>query len=219
MRWCQGVPQACTPWRADVAGAPSRSWGRAVGQRTPEGWRSLSFLRPPLGRSPRAPVVAMCPPCLGGLGAVWGAVPRSLAQALGRPQAPLAACPWRVVPPTAGRPPTLGRRRWMSWTLRLPPGGGPSENGGDVRPFGAGPLGPASGIAGRWCPLGAGVVRTPVVPVHTPMEDDSPCRGRRRAAAATGSARVPAPPASFRCAVLHPRSVRTARAPPRGERP
>ena len=127
MRLCQGVPLAITSWRAPVAGAPSRSWWRAVGQRTPEGRRSLSFLCPPLGRSRRAHVVATCPPCLGGLGAVGRAVPPSLAQALGWPQAPLAACPWRVVPPTAGRPLTLGGRRRMSWTLRPPPGGGPRE--------------------------------------------------------------------------------------------
>ena len=123
----QGVPQACTPWRAPVAWAPSRSLRRAVGQRTPEGRWSLSFLRPPIGRSRRAPVVATCPLCLGGLGAVGGTVPRSLAQALGRPQAPLAACPWRVVPPTALRLLTLAGRRRMSWTLRPPPGGCPRE--------------------------------------------------------------------------------------------
>ena len=127
MRWCQGVPQARTLEMAPVAGAPSRSWRRAVGQRTPEGRRSLSFLRPPLGRSRRAPVVAMGPPCFGGLGAVQGAVPPSLAQALRRPQAPLAACPWRVVPPTASRPLTLGGRRRMSWTLRPLPGRGRRE--------------------------------------------------------------------------------------------
>ena len=127
MRWCQGVPQARTPLRAPVAGAPSRSWRRAVGQRTPEGRRSLSFLRPPLGSSRPAPVIAMCPGCLGGLGAVGGPVPPSLAQALGRPQAPLTACPWRVVPASAGRPLTLGGRQRMSWTLRLPPSGGPRE--------------------------------------------------------------------------------------------
>ena len=82
MRWCQGVPQARPPWRAPFAGAPSRSWRRAVGQRTAEGRRSLSFLRPPLGRSRRAPVAAMCPPWLGGLWAVGGAVPPLLGQAL-----------------------------------------------------------------------------------------------------------------------------------------
>ena len=160
MRWCHGVPQARTPWRAPVAGASGRSWRRAVGHRTPEGRRSQSFLRPPLGRSRRAPVVAMRPQCLGGLavlhlgwgtpwcrrpvgrvvgarlrdrchrpslagGGVGGAVPPPLAQALGGPRGPLAACPWRVVPPSAGRPPTLGGRRRMSWMLRLPPGGGP----------------------------------------------------------------------------------------------
>ena len=127
MRWCQGVCQARTPWRAPVAGAPSRLWRRALGHRTPEGRRSLSFRRPPLGRSRRAPVVAMRPLCLGGLAAVGGAVPPSLAQALGWPQAPLVACPWRVVPPTAGGPLTLGGRRRMSWMLRLLPGGGPRE--------------------------------------------------------------------------------------------
>ena len=127
MRWCQGVPQARTLWRAPVAGALSRSWRRAVGQRTPESRGSLLFLRPPLGRSRRAPVVAMCSPCLGGFGAVGGSVPPFLAQALGRPQAPLAACPWRVVTPTAGWPLTLGGRRRMSWMLRPPPSGGRRE--------------------------------------------------------------------------------------------
>ena len=163
MRWCQGVPQARTPWRAPVAGASSSSWRRAVGHRTPEGRRSPSFLRPPLGCSRRAPVVAMRPLCLGGLavvqpglgtpwgtgpvgrmvgarvrdrchrpslaggGGVGGAVPPVLAQALGQPRAPLAACLWGVVPPAAGQPPTMGGRRQMSWMLRLPPGGGPRE--------------------------------------------------------------------------------------------
>ena len=126
MRWCQGVPQARTPWRVPVAGAPSRVWRRAVGQRTPEGRRSLSFLRPPLGRC-CALVAAMCPPWLGGFGAAEGAVPPLLAQALGRPQAPLVACPWCVVPPTVGWPLTLGGRRQTSWMLRPPPGGGPRE--------------------------------------------------------------------------------------------
>ena len=45
-------------------------------------------------------------------GDVGGVVPPPLAQAFGRPQAPLAACPWRAVPPAAGRPPTLGGR-WL----------------------------------------------------------------------------------------------------------
>ena len=58
-------------------------------------------------------------------GCVGGAVAPAFAQALGRPRAPLATCPWPVVPPAAGRPPTLGGRRRMSWMLRLPPGGGP----------------------------------------------------------------------------------------------
>ena len=162
MWWCQGVPQASNPWRARVAGASSRSWRWAVGHRTPEGWRSLSFLRPPLGRSRLAPVVAMRPPRLAvwlccswdreprsarvrsvgrsvpvsgtgviaprSRGCVWGGLsPPPLAQALGRPRAPLAACLWRVVSPAAGRPPTLGGRRRMSWMLRLQPGGGPCE--------------------------------------------------------------------------------------------
>ena len=127
MRWWQGVPQAHTPWRAPVAGAPSRSWRRAVGQKTSEGRRSLSFLRPPLGRPRRAPVVAMCPLWLGGLGAVGGPVPLLLAQALGQLQAFFVACPWRVVPPIAGWPLTLGGRRQTSWMLRPPPGGGPRE--------------------------------------------------------------------------------------------
>ena len=127
MRWCQGVPQARTPWRVPVAGAPSRAWRRGVGQRSPEGRRSLSFLCQPLGRSRRAPVAAMCPPWLGGSGAAGGAVLPLLAQGLGRPQAPLVACPWRVVPPTVGWPLTLGGRRRTSWMLRSPPGEGPRE--------------------------------------------------------------------------------------------
>ena len=75
MRWCQSVPQARTPWGAPVAGASSRSWRRAVGHRTSEALRPLSFLRPPLGRSRRAPVVATRPPRLGGLAVLqlgWG---------------------------------------------------------------------------------------------------------------------------------------------------
>ena len=127
MRWCQGVPQARTPWRVPVAGAPSRAWRRAVDQGTPGGRRSLSFLRPPLNRSRRAPVAAMCPPWLGCLGAAGGAVPSLLAQALGRLQAPLVACLWRVVPPTVGRPLTLGGGRRTSWMLCPPPGEGPRE--------------------------------------------------------------------------------------------
>ena len=98
-----------------------------MGQRTPEGRRSLSFLRPPLGRSRRAPVVPMYPLWLDKLWAVGEAVPPLLAQDLGRPQAPLVACPWRVVPPTVGWPLTLGGRRRTSWMLRPPPGGGPLE--------------------------------------------------------------------------------------------
>ena len=69
----------------------------------------------------------MCAPCLGSLGAVGGAVPPFLVQASGRPQAPLAACLWRVVPPTAGGLLTLGGRRQMSWVLRPLPGRGPRE--------------------------------------------------------------------------------------------
>ena len=127
MRWCQGVPQARIPWRGLVAGARSRAWWGAVGQRTPEGRRSLSLLRLPFGRSRRAPVAAMCPSWLGGFGAAGGAVPLLLAQALGRPHAPLVACPWRVLPPTVGWPLTLGGRRQTSWMLRPPPGGGQLE--------------------------------------------------------------------------------------------
>ena len=92
------------------------------------------------------------------------------------------------------------------------------EDGGDVRPFRAGPLGPAPGIGGRCCSPGVGVAGAPVVPVHILMEDDSPRRGRRRAAAATGSARVPCLLALFRRAALHPQGVGTARAPLWGER-
>ena len=135
-----------TPWRAPVAGASSRSRRRAVGNRTREGRRSLSFLRPPLSRSMCAPVVAVSPLRPGGLavlqqgwgtpsrtnpvgrlagapvrdrchrallaggGGVRGVVPPPLAQAFGRPRVPLAACPWRAVPPVAGRLPTRGGR-------------------------------------------------------------------------------------------------------------
>ena len=129
---------------------------------TPEGLRSLLFLRPLLGRLHRAPVVAVRPPRPGGLaalllgwgtpwctgpvgrvagarardrchcvplaaGGVWRVVPPPSVQADGRPRVPLAVCPWRAVPPVAGRPPTLGRRWRMSWTLCLLPGGGPCE--------------------------------------------------------------------------------------------
>ena len=62
--------------------------------------------------------------------AVGGAVCPPLAQAFGRPRAPVAACPWRAVPLAARRSPTLGGRWRMSWTLRMLPSGGPSE----VRP-------------------------------------------------------------------------------------
>ena len=123
MRWCQGAPQASSPWRVPVAGAPSRAWRRAVGQRTPEGRRSPSFLCPPLGRSRRAPVAAMCSLSLGGFWAAGGAAPPLLAQGMSRPQAPLVACPWRVVPPTVGSPLTLRGRRRTSWMLCPPPGG------------------------------------------------------------------------------------------------
>ena len=37
-------------------------------------------------------------------------------------------------------------------------------------PFDAGPLGPASGIGGRGCPLGAGVAGTSMVSVRILME-------------------------------------------------
>ena len=145
-----------------MARASSRLRRLAVGHRTLEGQRSLSFLRPPPGHSPRAPVVAMRPPRPGGLavlqlgwgtpwctgpvgrvvgprvrdrchcaplagGGVGGAVDPPLAQAFGRPRALLAACPWRVVTPAKVRPPTLGGRWQMSWTLHLLPGGGPCE--------------------------------------------------------------------------------------------
>ena len=83
MRCCQGVPQARTPWRVPVAGASGRAWRQAVGQRTPEGRRSLSFLRPPLGRPCRPPVAAMCPPLLGGSGAAGGGCPPALCAVLG----------------------------------------------------------------------------------------------------------------------------------------
>ena len=75
----------------------------------------------------RAPVAAMCPPWLGSFSAAGGAAPPFLAQASGRPQAALVACPWRVVSPTLGWPLTLGGRRRTSWMLCLPPGGGPLE--------------------------------------------------------------------------------------------
>ena len=127
MRWRQGVPQGTYSVEGSCCSALSRAWRRAVGQRTPAGQRSLSFLCPPLGRSRRAPVAAMCPPWLGGLGAAKGAVPPLLAQGLGQPQAPLVACPWRVVPPTVGWQLTLGGRRRTSWMLRPPPGGGTRE--------------------------------------------------------------------------------------------
>ena len=80
-----------------------------MGQRTPEGRRSLSFLRPALGRLRRAPVAAMCPLWLGLLWAVGGAVPPLLAQALGQPQAPLVACPSACGPADSGLAADPGR--------------------------------------------------------------------------------------------------------------
>ena len=59
----------------------------------------------------------------------------------------------------------------------------------------------------------------PVVPVHILIEDDSSRCGGRRAAAVTGSARVPRLLALLRRVALHPRGVGTAWAPPWGERP
>ena len=161
MRWCQGVPQARTRWRVPVAGAPSRAWRRAVGQRTSEGQKSLSFLRPPLGRSRRAPVAAMCSLWLGGFGPAGGGCPPascaghgSAAGSLGRVSVAcgplnsgLAADPWgggggRAVC-SAHRPAGVRVKRCLPLALDR------RENGGDVRLFGAGPLGPASGIGGR----------------------------------------------------------------------
>ena len=192
MGWCQ----ARTTWRAPVPGASSRSRRRAVGHRTPEGQRSLSFLRPPPGRSRRAPVVAMRPPRPGGSAVLqlgWG-TPCSAGR-VGRVVgarvqdrchgAPLAGggVLGGLSPPPLRRPlvgrglpwprdhgvlsprQRVGRKPWEA-------GGGragcsvccPAEsrvkcclslalgwrgNGGDVCPFGAGPLGPASGISGR----------------------------------------------------------------------
>ena len=49
-------------------------------------------------------------------------------------------------------------------------------NGGYVRPLAAGPLGPASGIGGRQCPLGVGVIGTSMASVHALVEDNPPCR-------------------------------------------
>ena len=68
-------PRQVSLWRASVAGAFGglRRW--AVGHRTPEGPRSLSFLRPLLGCSRRAPVVAVHPPRPGSLAVLqlgWG---------------------------------------------------------------------------------------------------------------------------------------------------
>ena len=60
-----------------------------------------------------------------GGGGVGGVVPQPLAQAFGWPRVSSAVCPWRAFPPAAGRPPTLGGRWRMSWTLRLLPGEGP----------------------------------------------------------------------------------------------
>ena len=61
------------------------------------------------------------------LGLRGGAVPPLFVPSMGRLQAPLVACPWRVVPPTVGWPLTLGGSRRTSWMLRPPPGGGPRE--------------------------------------------------------------------------------------------
>ena len=121
MRWFQGVPQARTPWRAPAAGAPSRSWRQAVGLRTPEGRSSLSFLHPPMGRSRRAPVVAMRPPCLGGLavlqlgwetpwctGPVGRVVGTRVRDRCHRPS--LAGGVWGGLSPHPLRTPLVGRR-------------------------------------------------------------------------------------------------------------
>ena len=58
-------------------------------------------------------------------GVLGGLSPQFLVQAFGRRRVTLAVCPWRAVPPVASRPPTLGGRWQMSWTLRLLPGGRP----------------------------------------------------------------------------------------------
>ena len=54
--------------------------------------------------------------------------------------------------------------------------------------------------------------------VHTLVEDDSPCCGRRRAAEAPGAARVPCLLVPLWRAALHPWGVTAASVPPRGER-
>ena len=44
MRWRPVVPKARTPWGVPVAGASSRVWRWAAGQRAPGGWRPPSSL-------------------------------------------------------------------------------------------------------------------------------------------------------------------------------
>ena len=163
MTWCQGVPQARTPWRAPLLGhRAGRGGGQWVIGLLRAGGLCHFCVCPWAARSRCAPVVAMRHRFLGGVavlqlgwqtpwctgpvsrvvnarvrdrchrpslpgGGVAGAVPPPFAQAFGRPRAPVAVCPWRVVPPIAGRPLTLGGRWRMSWMLRLPPGGGPRE--------------------------------------------------------------------------------------------
>ena len=59
--------------------------------------------------SRRAPIVAMCPPCLGGLGAVGGAVPPLLVQALGRSAGSLGRMLVVCGPPDSGLAADPGR--------------------------------------------------------------------------------------------------------------
>ena len=145
------------------------------------------------------------------------------------PPTPLAVCPRRRVPPAAGPPPTRGWRRRTSWMHRLLPGGGLCgalpvvlarlawERWGCAS-LGAVPLGPASGIGGRRCPLGVGVVETSMASVHVLVEDDPPCCGRWRAAVAPGAARVPCLLVPLWRVTLHPWGVRGVSVPPQGER-
>ena len=193
------LPLLGCPRRAPVvAVCPPRPGGLTVSQL---GW-GTPLCTGPVGRVAGAHVRDRCRRALfAGGGALTGLFPHPLFGPLvGRgspwPCVRGVRCPWQ----RAGRRPWEGGggragrtvccllgvcvERCLSCSL------GWRGNGGDVRPLGAGPLGPASEIGGRRCPLGGGVVGTSMASVHALVEDDPPCSGRRRAAAAPGAATV-----------------------------
>ena len=177
-------------------GTSDRTLRWAVSHRISEGRGSLSFLRQLLGRSRRAPVLAVRPPrpggsavlqlgwgtpwCTGPVGRVAGAgvrhwchrTPLAGGGALrGLSPHPLfgplvgRGSPWPCVRGMLSPRQLAGRRPWEGGGGRagrsvcclvgvcvercLSRSLGWRGNGGDVRPLGAGPLGPASGIGGR----------------------------------------------------------------------